>query len=69
MSNILEMTGNTLVLELFLDVLAFFLKTGVIDANCKRFENFALFKELLIYFAIYGAKKSLLSIKISYYGY
>ena len=44
------MTGNTLTgLQLFLDVRAFFLKTGVTDAN------FALFKESLKYFAIYDA--------------
>ena len=58
------MTGNTLAgMSLFLDVRVFFLKTGVIDANFKQFGNFALFKESLKYFAIYAAKKLLLSFK------
>ena len=44
-SSILEMKGNKLTgLLLFIDRRAFFLKTGVIDANFKQFVNFALFK-------------------------
>ena len=48
-------------LQLILEVHAFFLKTGVIDA--KHFGNFVLLKEPLKYFVIYASKNSLLSFK------
>ena len=50
-------------LKMLLDVSAFFLKTGVIDANFKQFGNIALLKVSLKYFALLAAKKPLLSFK------
>ena len=44
---------------MLLDERAFFLKTGVIDANFKQFGNFALLKVSLKYFVLLAAKKPL----------
>ena len=44
-------------LKMLLDVRAFFLKTGVIDANFKQFGNFALLKVSLKHFVLLAAKK------------